>query len=255
MIPVGRAALWLPMDDALISGPETRWLRDPRKLLIPDLLHHVDAVLGFAGLAERCQERLEGTSFIMNLTASTTNHDHTRKVLVNTPYRAKQVGATAVAVHVNLSSDTEQEQLAALGQVVEEARDMGLPVVAIVYPRNDKDHDFAGLKATYAPAYVGLVRHCARVAVELGADMVKVPYTGSVESFETVVEVAMGIPVLIAGGMIIKEHVALELARDAVAAGASGVAFGRQVFAREDPFGFVVKLSEILNGPPGTMGP
>ena len=44
------------------------------------------------------------------------------------------------------------------------------------------------------------VAHAARVAEELGADIVKVNYTGSIESFARVVS-GVKIPVVIAGGL------------------------------------------------------
>lgn len=241
--------LWLPVDDGLIAGPEHH-LRDPRKLFTPELLQHVDGVLGFAGLRERCAEQLEGTPFVVNLTASTIRRDHTRKVLIGSAYRARDLDAAGVAVHLNLSSPSESEQLVALGTVVEQARDLAMPVLAIVYPRTTfagVDDNYEGTRHRDLERYTALVRHGVRVAVELGADVVKTVYTDTVESFATVVDAAIGVPVLAAGGAFVNEGTALLRARGAVEAGAAGVAYGRQIFMRPDPAGFVAKLRAELD--------
>ncbi|MDR1683107.1 MAG: Omp28-related outer membrane protein, partial [Candidatus Symbiothrix sp.] len=52
------------------------------------------------------------------------------------------------------------------------------------------------IKNSFDPA---IVAHCARVGAELGADAVKVLYTGDVESFRRVTE-GCGVPALVAGG-------------------------------------------------------
>jgi len=44
-----------------------------------------------------------------------------------------------------------------------------------------------------------VIKHVARLGAELGADIVKVSYTGSVESFREVV-LGCPVPVVIAGG-------------------------------------------------------
>ena len=77
--------------------------------------------------------------------------------------------------------------------------------------------------------------------------MVKTIYTGSVDSFRTVIESAMGRPVLIAGETLTDEGEAIAKAQHAVQAGAAGVAFGRQIFARPDHLPFLRKLRSVLN--------
>ena len=65
-----------------------------------------------------------------------------------------------------------------------------MPLLAMMYMRGPK------VKNGYD---VSVVKHAARVGAELGADIVKVPYTGSPESFREVVEGCF-VPVVIAGG-------------------------------------------------------
>lgn len=251
LVPGDRAALWLPLDDGLISGPEEH-LRDPRSLLRPEIVEHVDAVLGFRGVFNAYWQPLAATSLIVNLTASTTRGEHTRKVLVGNVVDAIRDGADAVACHINVSSPYESEQLQALAQVVADADTLGIPVVALAYPRGRRDDGsdqnyLANRDGVIAGAFTRLTRHCVRIAVELGASAVKTIYTGSEESFKTVVDSALGVPVVIAGESPLDEDEAIAKAQSAIRAGAAGVAYGRQIFTRAAPAPFVRKLRNALD--------
>ena len=250
LVPGHRAALWLPLDDGLISGPEDH-LRDVRRLLRPTVLEHVTAVLGFRGVLYAARDDLVHTPTIMNLSASTTFVDHTRKVAVGSVTDALAVGAEAVACHVNLTSPYEAEQLEMLARRVGEAQAYGLPVVAFAYPRgrrpNGSDENYTDMRESEPERFAQMVRHGVRVAVELGASVIKTIYTGSVESFRTVIESAMGVPVLIAGERLAGGDEAIAKAVDAVEAGAAGVAYGRQIFARTEPVPFLGELRNALD--------
>ncbi|WP_127501314.1 class I fructose-bisphosphate aldolase [Actinoplanes solisilvae] len=250
LVPAGRPALWLPLDDGLISGPEDH-LRDVRHLLRPEILEHVTAVLGFRGLLRGAQDELVRVPTVMNLSASTTLVDHTRKVTVGSVVDAVMAGAEAVACHVNLTSPYEAEQLTMLGRHVAEAQNYGLPVVAFAYPRGRRadgtDENYLTLREQDPERFTALVRHSVRVAVELGASVVKTIYTGSTESFRTVVDSALGIPVLIAGEKLSDDEDAISKATGAVRGGAAGIAYGRQIFTRPDPVPFLWKLRGALD--------
>lgn len=258
LLPAGRPALWLPLDDGLISGPEDH-LRDVRHLLRREILEHVTAVLGFRGLLRGAQDELVGVPTVMNLSASTILTDHTRKVTVGSVVDAVMAGAEAVACHVNLTSPYEAEQLTMLGRHVAEAQGYGLPVVAFAYPRGRRedgsDENYLALREQDPARFTALVRHGVRVAVELGASVVKTIYTGSAESFRTVVDSALGVPVLIAGEKLSDDEDAISKATGAVRGGAAGVAYGRQIFTRPEPVPFLWKLrgaldDQVLSVPP-----
>jgi class I fructose-bisphosphate aldolase len=74
------------------------------------------------------------------------------------------------------------------------------------------------------------IAHAARIALEMGADILKVPYTEDVDHFTSIVERSR-VPVLVLGGTDMRnaEHV-LQTARDSVVAGGRGVVFGRVVW-------------------------
>ena len=114
-----------------------------------------------------------------------------------------------------------------------------MPLLAMMYARGPK------IKNQYDPA---MVKHAARVGAELGADIVKVPYTGTPETFRDVAEGCF-VPVVIAGGekMDTDEDI-LEMVKGATDAGGAGVSIGRNVFQHRDPSKIVRAISRIVHG-------
>lgn len=160
------------------------------------------------------------------------------KTLVCTVEEALKLGADAVSVHVNIGDDQEKEMLADLGKVAKEAAEWGMPLLAMIYPRGKK------IKDEYA---TDGVKHAARLGAELGADIVKVSYTGSPDTFREVVE-GCPIPVIIAGGpKMDSDRDILEMVKGAMEAGASGTSIGRNVFQHKNPTKIVKALHMIVH--------
>ena len=175
---------------------------------------------------------------VVHISASTalgtTTH---KKVLVSSVEEVIKLGGDAVSVHVNIGAETESEMLFDLGTVSESCNNWGMPLLAMAYPRGPKVKDEYG---------VDVVKHAARVAAELGADIVKTNYTGSEESFKEVVR-SCPVPVLIAGGPKIDSDKALfTMIRGAMDAGASGVSIGRNVFQHKDVVAITRAISKIV---------
>ncbi len=81
----------------------------------------------------------------------------------------------------------------------------------------------------------------------MGADIVKVSYTGSVESFREVTA-GCSIPVVIAGGAKMdSDQEILEIVKGSIDAGGAGVSIGRNVFQHRDPKKMVKAISSIVN--------
>lgn len=81
----------------------------------------------------------------------------------------------------------------------------------------------------------------ARIAAELGADVVKGFYT---ENFDKVVG-CCPVPFIMAGGAVDKNIV--EVAKDALSCGAKGFAFGRNIFQSENPAATIAKVAELFD--------
>ena len=82
--------------------------------------------------------------------------------------------------------------------------------------------------------------HGARIAAELGADVVKAFF---VEGFEKVTACCPA-PIILAGGP--KDRDIVTVAKQALDAGARGFAFGRNLFQSEDPLSIVGALGGLL---------
>jgi fructose-bisphosphate aldolase/2-amino-3,7-dideoxy-D-threo-hept-6-ulosonate synthase len=87
----------------------------------------------------------------------------------------------------------------------------------------------------------------ARVGAELGADLIKIRYSGSVESFRTVTS-SCYCPVVVLGGSKQSPEQLLSSTREALTAGAKGVAVGRNVWQSADPGGITASLVEAVHG-------
>lgn len=200
-----------------------------------------DAVILHKGLAKQMNGVFDPTAceLIVHLSASTgLSPNPNRKGIVSSVPYAIRLGATAVSVHVNLGERFESEMLKDLGKIAEECDFWEIPLLAMMYVRDgQKDSE-------YDPKKIG---HAARVAEEMGVDMVKVNYTGTPESFATVCN-SIKIPVLIAGGPKMESSQELKkMVQDAVAAGASGVSIGRNIFQNPNPTLLVKEIRRILD--------
>ena len=163
---------------------------------------------------------------IIHISASTSmSPDPNAKVIVASVDAAATLGADAISIHCNIGADTEDEMVSDFGAVSDRCSELGLPLLAMCYPRGKNVKDQFDVDA---------VKHCARLSAELGADIVKTNYTGSVDTFKEVVG-GCPVPVVIAGGPKMDSDMALlEMVRDSVAAGGRGVSIGRNVFQHDD---------------------
>lgn len=159
---------------------------------------------------------------------------------VVTAEQALALGASAITIYLFLgySDGVEATGVEVCSRFVAECRKVGLPCIIepIAY----------GRKVTGANI-VELLTLGARMAVELGADALKIPYTGDVDTFRRLCEVA-GVPVLVLGGARSdNERDALELFAEALEAGARGCLMGRNVTKSPDPERIVAQLCAVAH--------
>jgi class I fructose-bisphosphate aldolase len=82
---------------------------------------------------------------------------------------------------------------------------------------------------------------------ELGADALKIPYTGDVDSFARLVSIAE-IPVLVLGGeRLNNDRAVLELFNEGLEANCAGCLMGRNVTKAPDPEKLIRQLGEIAH--------
>jgi len=150
---------------------------------------------------------------------------------------AKQLGASAVGYTIYLGSAHDGKMFADFGRIVEEAHKLNMAVIAWVYPRGEFVKDETSKEIT---------AYAARIGLELGADMVKIKYSGSRENFEYAVKAAGKTRVVLSGGPKVSDEEFLQIMRDVIAAGAIGVAVGRNVWQHPEPLEITRKIWEII---------
>jgi len=229
----------LPMDHGLTMGP-IEGLVDMKKIIDEAVGGGANAVILHKGIV-RSGHRSSGRDIglIIHLTGSTSlSPAPNAKVDVCSVEEAIKLGADAVSVHINLGDPSDGEMLRHFGEVSRKCQEWGMPLLAMMYTRGDKIKNQFDVKC---------VKHAARVGAELGADIVKVNYTGSPKSFKEVVQ-GCPVPVVIAGGEKLETEMDLwEMIEGALSAGAAGVSIGRNIFQHKNPSRLIKAIGKIVH--------
>lgn len=234
----GGKALIVAMDHGVSSGP-VAGLEDIRKAVANVAKGGATGVVLHKGVVRFAKDYFdEKLSLILHLSASTSLSNRVdRKVLVTQVEEAISYGADAISVHVNIGGDDDDRMIQDLGATATACDRLGMPLLAMMYPRG------SNIKNPYD---VDVVKHVARVGSELGADVVKTLYTGSPETFQEVVR-GCPVPVLVAGGpKLDSERAALDMVEGALAGGAAGVSMGRNIFQAKDPITMTRAIARII---------
>jgi fructose-bisphosphate aldolase / 2-amino-3,7-dideoxy-D-threo-hept-6-ulosonate synthase len=235
MQPDNRTVI-VPMDHGVTVGP-IQGIENMQTITDKLVKGNADVILVHKGIAKRIDTGKAGL-IVMLSGASNLSPNPNTKVQVCSVQEAVRIGADGVSVHINIGAQDEDKMLQTLGKVAEECEFFGLPLLAMMYPRGPKvtnEHD------------VNVVAHAARIGAELGADIIKTNYTGSIDTFKTVIE-SCPIPVVIAGGPKCKSLTeVLQTTFDALQAGASGLSIGRNVFQCDNPTKITKALSSIVH--------
>jgi len=240
--------LCLPIDHGLMVGP-VAGVADPGPLLDIAVSAGVDALIVTPGMLSRYHKRFEGGPAVilrvdqttMWRTGSATGYKdtHTRQIL--TVEEAVEMGAEAVITYLFTCNNNPAEETACFricADVAREARRFGL--VHVIEAMAAK----GGFARADDPEIVAL--NC-RMAGELGADVIKTDWCGS-QGFVAVARQSLA-PVAVAGGAIAGDDAALlDFAGKAVAAGAAGLIFGRNVFQRPDAARVLRELVGLVHG-------
>ncbi len=159
-----------------------------------------------------------------------------------TPEEAVALGADAIVMFLMAGAKHGQlfaDNVAAIGKAAQAAHRAGLPLIveSVLWGtriENTKDPE--------------RIAFASRMAVELGADAIKTEYTGDPESMRQVID-GTPAPVLVLGGAKSNDpNAVVEATRQAVAVGAKGVIYGRNVWQAEDPAGMSARLRAVIHG-------
>jgi len=230
-----KRCLMVPLDHGPWLGPVSGIDR-PRKIVASAIAGGATALLLTPGFLREVSDLIPpevGVVLRVSVSAGLSTEAR-QEVPAVTATTAVRFDADAVAVSIFFGRGGEPYLMQWLGELIEQCGGLGLPVVAEMMPPPE---------FSYAPEQIA---HAARIGMELGADIVKTNYCGNVAAFQQVVA-ATAVPIIVAGGPSTGgADNAFEVARDAMAAGAAGVAFGRRVWQAADPERVVRGLHEIL---------
>jgi class I fructose-bisphosphate aldolase len=153
---------------------------------------------------------------------------------------AHKLGAVAVGYTIFLGSEFDYKCFAEFGKIVEDAHKLKMPVIAWVYPRG---------KFVAKDDTPEITAHAARTALELGADMAKIKYCGSTETFAWAVKAAGRTKVVMSGGNKTDDpRDFIKTVKSVMDAGGAGVAVGRNVWQADEPLKVMADLKKVVFG-------
>lgn len=234
--PDGRTLI-VACDHGMISGPD-KGIENMGQTLNQVIAGGVDAVMASYGTATRFAAILARVGLVLRIDGAGTRLSPTPGpgAQFYTVEDALRLGADALCVSAFPASPLEETTLEMLARVIRQAHAWGIPVMAEMVPGGfDSPPEFRTVES---------VSLAARVAAELGADWVKVPY---VEGFRQVVE-SCYVPVVVLGGPSKAGPVlTLEMVKAAMEAGAVGGTIGRNIWQAENPTRMAAALTSIIH--------
>jgi fructose-bisphosphate aldolase, class I len=258
-------ALFLPYDQGFEHGPRDFFAdpiaADPRYIVRLALEGGFNGIAIQIGLAEKFYWDYAGeVPLILKLNGKTDIPSDAQALspLHASVEDAVRLGADAVGYTLYVGSPAEAADFAQYRVVRQDAQRLGMPLIVWAYPRGAAIESKGGKDSFYA------VHYAARVASELGADVVKVNFPhpekhtdvpeayaaefSSQEAIDAVVRAANRTMVLVSGGSRASDDVMIEKAQESMSAGATGLIFGRNVWQRDhdESLRFVDRLCQIL---------
>ncbi len=214
-------------------------LSDMTSVLRSVISSGADGVVTHRGSAVHSMPAQRQTALIVHLSGNTVlSHGTELKTRVCDPEAAVAIGADAVSVHVTLGGGSQEDRaaLADLGQVALSCDRLGLPLLVMTYVR------------TAQRSRGRAVAHAARVAAELGADIVKAAHPGEEHLADLAADIC--VPVVIAGGEAADGSWEdfLDSAKNAMGAGLAGLCVGRRVFGSPHPARAAAELRAVVHG-------
>lgn len=207
--------------------------------LIAALAPHVDGFVVNLGVARACQEALTNSAICLRTDVYKPDLPEGSVKLFGAD-DAQEVGACSMMHMLYPGHADEARILAECSDTIREGIFAGLPTIVEALPVG------LGLPSAYT---VEAVRFAVRQAAELGASVVKTafPTGASAADFRSVVQGSF-VPVIVLGGAALgNDRALLSMVRDALDAGAVGVAIGRNVWMHSDPARIARQLHAMVH--------
>jgi fructose-bisphosphate aldolase, class I len=260
--------LLLPIDQGIEHGPRDFFPNPASK--DPEYQFHLAAEAGYSaiacqiGLAEKYYPDYAGQVPLLLKVNGKTDIPPSGDALSTTNASvedAVRLGADAVGYTLYVGSPRQDDDLHQLKGVREDCDRYGMPLVVWAYPRGSAVDAKGGKNSFYA------IDYAARMAMEMGADVVKLNYPkadpetdkdapapyneggfSQEEMVRQIVSSAGRALVVLSGGSKIDDDALLEQTRTIMRAGGSGVIYGRNVWQRghSEAVEIIDQIKEIM---------
>lgn len=217
------------------------YLKEPGHIISELAENGVDAFLTTVGLMEKFGENFGKAGCILRVDGGYSMLGEKNKPLsrVYNVEDGLRFGADGVICMHFPGSKWEEVYTQALAENISAGEKWGMPVVAEALPNGFE-------KGPAGHTKEGLLFAC-RMAAEMGADIIKTKYTGDTESFKELVD-SVYVPVVILGGdKEIEPKVLFTEIREALDAGAAGVAMGRNIWRHKTPGKLAKAISALIH--------
>jgi len=235
----GRSML-LAYDQGLEHGPSTDFTDknvDPAMIMDTAAKGKFNGVVFQKGVAERFYDGRVPLIVKLNGKTSLPKGEPISRQVCSVE-QAVSLGAKGVGYTIYLGSQFESKMFAEFGSIQEQAHERGIPAIAWIYPRG---------AAVQNDTSKEIVAYAARTGLELGADAVKIKYTGDSASFAWAVKSAAGVRVFMSGGpKAPTDEDFIRQVKGVIEAGGTGLAVGRNVWQNADPLAMAEKLRKVI---------
>lgn len=228
----------IALDHGIAGISPLAHLEHPRRLIPEVQKTGADAIITTSGIAQHCSDLFGRVGLILRIDGgpSALSGDWNKMEVIKTIDGALRLGADAVIMMGITGTPDEATSLAQMGRVAEECERWGMPLIAEMLPGG-----FSAVDVT-----MGHLQVSARLAVELGADIVKISYKGPADGFEEVTSACYKPLVVLGGSKQPLDQLVREIS-DAQSAGACGVAVGRNVWQAENVKQVITRLIEVIH--------
>lgn len=244
--------MFLPIDQGLEHGP-VDFFENP-ECGNPDFQYQLalqgkySAIAVHVGLAEKYLKQYAGqVPLVLKLNGKTNlpPSDDAFSTLTGTVEDAVRLGASAVGYTLYVGSPSQDKDIQQFCEVRRDAERYGMPIIIWAYPRGSAVKAKGGQDSPYA------IEYAARVACEVGADVVKINYPKvdapgienspspyntlkltEDEAIRRAVQAAGKTLVVFSGGSKVSDDELLLKVKQGVSAGGNGLIFGRNMWQR-----------------------
>ena len=226
-------------------------LENPTRVVEAAASGGADCVFLAPGLIEAIGDVVTTTSLGVAVKVSATasrGGKPYQEVLTTSIERSLELGADAVVALIPFAPENEPDVIALTATLGEACGRWGMPFIAEAeYPNS-----YYGTENFAESWGVPYLKRSARLCAELGADIVKSNWTGSVDTFAEIVE-SVPVPVVVAGGSRVSDLDLLQNLHAAREAGAIGCSVGRNIFQHSAPERMVRAIAAVFKDGAGAQ--